>query len=376
MRKGIPSVPRSSVGKAASTCVVAFLAIGATDVLEAPGEGPRPRTARTSCDKFAAPGGSDRAPGTATRPFRTAQRLIDRLRAGQRGCLRTGSYVGSVEIASRGTAARPITLSAAPGESARIVGRIVVTRRSAHLTIRGLYLNGRNRRELPSPTVNGRNITFARNDVTNQRTAICFVLGHSRYGTARRTTIVANRIHDCGRVAATNKQHGLYVSLARDTRVLDNWIVSNADRGIQLYPDARRTYIAGNVIDSNGQGLIFGGDGATASGDTVVEGNVISNSTLRHNVEAYYPAGGTVGSNNLVGKNCIGGGARDLGSGGILEPPTGFEATDNEIAVPQFRAPRRGDYRLRPDAPCAETFSGDPGRVPGPAAGPPPLRRR
>ena len=49
-----------------------------------------------------------------------------------------------------------------------------------------------------------------------------------------------NRIHDCGELPATNFDHGVYVAEARDTVIRDNWIYSNADRGVQLYPDAGR----------------------------------------------------------------------------------------------------------------------------------------
>ncbi len=202
-----------------------------------------------------------------------------------------------------------------------------MTRRSHHFTIRRLYLDGRNREELPSPTVNGRHIRFADNDVTNEHTAICFALGHQRFGVARRVTIQRNRIHDCGTLPATNLEQGVYVAIARDTRLVGNWIYANADQGVQLYPDARRTYIAGNVIDGNGEGIIFGGSPWTAASDNLVVGNVISNSRLRENVESHFD--GPIGTGNVIRGNCIGGGVRDAGMGGILSPAVGFEAAAN-----------------------------------------------
>jgi hypothetical protein len=311
-----------------------------------------------ACDRVAAPAGP-----------RSVQRLVNSLRPGQTGCLRGGTYVGRVKIHNRGTAARPITLQSFPGQSARIVGRVWITRRSSHVVVRRLYLDGRNPPGLPSPTVNGRHIVFETNDVTNRRTGICFILGHEAYGTAQDVTIRGNRIHDCGERPATNLHQGVYVSVARDTRVVDNWITDNADQGIQLFPDARRTYIAGNVIDSNGEGIIFGGGARRAAMDNLVEGNVISNSKLRENVESHFE--GPVGSNNVVRGNCIGGGTRDIGTGGILDPQVGFEAVDNVLAAPSFRS--RGDYRLAEGSPCATVFSGDRDSVPGPSHRPPPL---
>lgn len=329
-----------------------------------------------TCDRVASPHGSNRADGTREQPFRTVRRLIDSLRPGQAGCLRRGTYAGTVEIGRRGTEARPITLRSYPGEAARLAGRLWLNGHSAHLVIQGLYLDGRNRAGLPSPTVNGHNIVFADNDVTNRHTGICFVLGHERYGVARDVTIERNRVHDCGRLPATNHDHGVYVSVARDTQVVDNWIYANADLGVHLYPDAQRTYVAGNVIDSNGEGVLFGGLGDLAPRDNLVEGNVISNSTLRFNVESHFERGDAVGSGNIVRRNCVGGGIRDEGTGGIIEPQFGFEGIDNVVARASFKAAGTADLRLTPGSPCAAVFSGDPNRVPGPHRRPPPLPRR
>ena len=48
--------------------------------------------AGTTCDRVAAPSGSDAAAGTESAPYATAQKLADSLSAGQTGCLRAGTY--------------------------------------------------------------------------------------------------------------------------------------------------------------------------------------------------------------------------------------------------------------------------------------------
>jgi Right handed beta helix region len=343
------------VAASAFLACAAIAAAGAGVVSSADDGDENTATASRSCDRLASPGS------------RAVQRLVNSLRPGQVGCLSGGTYRGPVMVHNRGRRGQPITLQSRPGESARVVGRVVVSGRSSHLIVRRLWLDGRNRDGLPSPTVNGRRIRFVDNDVTNRHTAICFALGHERFGVAQHVTIQSNRIHDCGRLPATNLDQGVYVAEARDTRIVGNWIYGNADQGIQLYPDARRSYIAGNVIDSNGEGIIFGGSGRQAAVDNLVEGNVISNSTIRENVESHFD--GPIGTGNVVRRNCIGGGVRDAGMGGILEPQVGFEATDNVLAVPSFRG--LTDYRLRPGSPCTKVFSGAPGRVPGPRLRPP-----
>jgi parallel beta-helix repeat protein len=257
------------------------------------------------------------------------QRMMSRLDPGQTGCLRGGDYRGSLELTARGTATEPITLRSYPGETARLIGGLWLKRESAYLVIRGLALDGRNAAGQPSPTVNGEHIEFVDNDVTNQHTGICFDLGHPVYGTARDITIRDNRIHDCGRLPPTNHDHGIYVGLARDTRIVDNHIYDNADVGVHMYPDAQGTYVAGNVIESNGEGVLFGGSAESAPRDNLVEHNLITDSRARYNVESHFEPGGPVGENNVVRRNCIEGGVRDDDGSGGIAPQFGFEATGN-----------------------------------------------
>ena len=118
------------------------------------------------------------------------------------------------------------------------------------------------------------------------------------------------------------------MGVARDTRIVGNRIYDNADVGVHMYPDAQRTYVARNVIDSNGEGVLFGGTVEVAPRDNLVEHNLITNSRTRYNVESHFEPGGPIGENNVVRKNCIEGGVRDDGSGGIAAQ-IGFDAIDN-----------------------------------------------
>lgn len=298
-----------------------------------------PPPAARACDRIASPAGAEHVRGT----LRGVRALVRRLRPGQTGCLRGGRYQEDLTISASG-----ITLRSYPGERAEIVGRLWIRRQAHDTVLSGLRLNGRNEERLPSPTVNGDRITFVNDDVTNDRTAICFNIGSSRYGRASGTVIRNSRIHDCGVLPARNKNHGIYVAAADDTRIVGNLIYRNADRGIQLYPDARRTVIVGNVIDGNGEGIIFSGEGGVASRDTLVQYNVISNSRVRANVESYYPPGSRVGTGNVVSDNCLFG-----GRGAMDADAAGFSASANVYADPQYADPARGDYRVAPTSPCA-----------------------
>ncbi len=331
---------------------------------------PSPASASVSCSLVASPSGSDSNPGTVEQPLQSVQWLIDSLAPGQTGCLRAGAYADSDQEIKFVTAST--TLTSYPGERATVSGRVWVSKTADATTISDLNIDGRNDRTLPSPTINADDVVIRGNDITNDHSSICVVVGSpdDTWGRAHRTVIEGNRVHDCGLLPATNFDHGIYVSAADDTIIRDNLIYDNADRGIQMYADAQRTEITGNVIDGNGQGVIFGGNEESASSNNVVEGNVITNSKIRDNVESSW--GGPIGQGNVVRNNCIGGGAYDEGDGGILAgspAKRGFSTADNTIAAPKFANRAAGDFTIDPASPCAALIAGAVAAQP-PAAAP------
>ena len=340
-------------------------AAGATAGASEPG-------AASSCARYAAPGGSDSAAGTASAPLRSAARLVASLSPGETGCLRSGVYASNDEIK---ISTPGIMLTSAPGERGRIVGRIWVAKGADGVTVEELDLDGRNSRDLPSPTVNAHDTVWRGNSVTNGHAGVsCFNLGHNTWGHADRTLIEGNRIHDCGRLPATNQDHGIYAARTVGTVIKDNWIYSNADRGVQLYPNADRTVVTGNVIDGNGQGVIFGGDSSSASDHNVVEGNVITSSTIRWNVEDHWP--GPRGTGNVARRNCVWtsrGSYRGAPDGSGIEPEaSGFAATGNVVAKPGFVDPLKRDLTLTAGSRCAEMLAGSAPVPDGPPATAPP----
>jgi parallel beta-helix repeat protein len=309
--------------------------------------GGSPTSAAGVCDRVASPG-----PGAT-------QELVNSLSPGQTGCLHAGLYEGNVKVSQPG-----ITLTRYAGEKATVKGRFWVAEGADNVTVEGLYLDGTNPNILPSPTINADGATFRRNDVTNYNHSICFSLGHPDWGRANNTTIEFNRIHNCGRLPATNHDHGIYVTTATNTLIRGNWIYDNADRGIQLYPDAQNTTITGNVIDGNGQGIIFSGEFGVASNGNLVANNVIANSKLRNNVESWYPPGNPIGRDNVVRDNCVKGGAYDEGNGGIGDQ-WGFKVEETVLTKPTYVNRSAKDFRVASGTPCRGLLAFR-GKVPGP----------
>ena len=317
----------------------------------------------SACDRVASPTGSDGAAGTVSAPYATVQQLVDSLQPGQTGCVRAGVYEEDVTLRHGGTAEAPIVVRSYPGETATLVGRLRLAEGSDYTIISDLNLVGIEHghecsRMCASPTVDANHTTWIGDDVTNDHAdTICFLLGDSGgvYGTADYTTIEDDRIHDCGALPATNYDHGIYVEESYGSRVLDNLIYNNADRGIQLYPQAINTLIRGNVIAGNGEGVDFGASGPQSSDGNLVEDNIIADSNVLYNVLSAYGPGDQIGTGNIVRHNCIGGGAYDnaTNQGGVRFDHTGFELEGNVLAKPVFVDPAQGDFALAPNSPCA-----------------------
>lgn len=327
---------RTRFGLVAAAAVA--IAVAATAITDSEDSDVEPGVPATSCDRTVEPGADVEA-------------ALESLQAGESACLAEGTHVAEGPIKLTARAARVMSV---PGDRAVLRARIWIAPGADGATIESLVLDGESLDGAPSPIISANDVVFRGNEVTNDHTAICFSIGDGP-GRPSGVVIESNRIHDCGELPATNHHHGIYVADAVGTVIRDNWIHDNADRGIQLYPNGDRTLVTGNVIDGNGEGIIISGDDEEASEDNLVEGNAITNSQLRYNVEADWP--GPVGLGNVVRDNCIHGGARDDGEGGIESPPEGFTTMDNVIEGAVYVDREAGDYRLQPDSPCAKIVS-------------------
>ena len=159
-------------------------------------------------------------------------------------------------------------MAAIPGQRATVVGQLKINPPATQVQVRDLNLNGRNLHDALGPLIYADGALLRNDNITNHHTAICVhVTQYPGSAIPRGVVIEHNRIHDCGVLPATNLDHGIYVAEADHTMIRRNLIYDNADRGVQLYPDADGSVVTGNVIDGNGEGVIFGGDSRSASDD-------------------------------------------------------------------------------------------------------------
>lgn len=322
------------------------------------------------CDKYAALTGSNANLGTEGEPFLTVQYLIDELQEGEVGCLRTGTF--AQEPSRLSVNKSNITLKSYPGERARITGRIDIPavdeseEAITGVTLADLDIDGRTNEVEGSVTLQteASDITFSGLDLTNNNAPgpgeeggfICLNITESSVmeepPLPTGNEIVNSRIHNCGKLPAENFDHGIYLGRAKETTIRRNLLYENSDRGIQFYPNADRGEVLENVVDGNGQGMTFSGDGSLTSDENTVKSNVFTNANVSWNVTSFWN-GGSVGTKNVLKGNCLYAsnpswfyngdstpGDNSTSNGGIITEGTlGFTAESNLAIKPAAQSP-------------------------------------
>ncbi|MDQ5808241.1 MAG: right-handed parallel beta-helix repeat-containing protein [Actinomycetota bacterium] len=297
---------------------------------------------------------------TPTGTINTPTELINALTAGQTGCFRGGEYwmetEGNATAYNTNVAKSNITLRSYPGELATIHGRWWITNTASNVRLEKLKLDVYSTHTSGvGLVITGDDAVIKDNDITsNDQLMICVHPAGNSGSIADRFRIERNRIHDCGGTP-NNHRHGVYVA-AGNGEILHNVIYDNADRGIQLYPNADGVDVHHNTIDANGTGLIFGGCGpvdgcatAVASDNNDVFENVFTHANLRWNIEQYGPAG----TGNTVNGNCVfASNAGYTTNGGIMPSMAGVTVGTNPIADPQYVNRAAKDFRVQ-NAACS-----------------------
>jgi hypothetical protein len=323
--------------------------------------------ASTSCTKVAAPNGSDSAAGTEAAPYRTVQRLVSSLGAGQTGCLRAGTYGGSALYMRKPDTA----LQSYPGERATLTAFLEITPEAPRSRVSGLKIDTSGNSNSVGTKLQADDAVLSDNEITKGNEGICVLAG--TYNPAQRVIIERNYIHDCGSAVQPDGSHNkfdhlIYLSGTRNAVVRWNILSANAGGwGVHMYPGA---LIEHNIIDGNQGGVIFAGSGeGSPSDNNVVRNNAITGSGPRWNVESSW-SDGPPGTGNVATANCLYSTGQGQPSG--VSSGRGFSATGNTVLSGYPYVDRAaGDYRFKPGSPCAELVGDVVAAVTGEASPPP-----
>lgn len=254
-------------------------------------------TTSATCSLYASTSGSDSNAGTAAAPVATAKHLMEKLSAGQTGCLASGQTFAAFTLSegeTHGTEAAPVTLTSTnPEDPATIDGRLTTEKGANWLTFSHLnFIYGQDTL-LPSITIASAHTSWTYDNVSGADLNICFQTNPAgdSYGAGEYTLIEHDRVHDCGHPvtkaeleAQSNDTyegrengwhtHGLYDEGVHTT-VRNSYFYDSSGIGI-LLRSGGFAVVEHNVIDANGRGVEVGNEGS--ENDTIAW-NIITNTT-------------------------------------------------------------------------------------------------
>jgi hypothetical protein len=302
------------------------------------------------CSLWAAPYGADTNPGSQGAPFLTVAKLAGTLAPGQTGCLAAGASFASREVITAvGTRAGRITITTAPGGTrASLLDGIETTQATRFLTLTNLAIGGlddsASRNVGGTVILRGYSTALTHSNVgpgtLKEIGRSCVVLDH-----AGAALIQGNILHECNGIADPQYGAGVLATISVGARIFDNVIYGNTGGdAIAFSPNAQVSRARRNLMVDNLGGVYFGGGAKVASRDTLVEQNVITQSS-RFDVHSAYTAGAPVGSGNLVQKNCL------WSPGAVVAAGAGFKLRANRSVSPRVVS-GQGTYRLAATSPC------------------------
>ncbi len=297
---------------------------------------------------YVSPSGSDSNAGTQAAPWRTVQKALSTLVAGQTALVRAGTYSQNVTLTRAGTATAPITIRAYPGETPILAAGTGATNNmplqlgngAAYARFQGLTFQGATG---PSTTNvyawgNAHDIEFSDCEVRNSQRQ-----GFFSEKTTSRLQIIGCHFHDNGGTGPVQLDHNVYIQ-GSYSAVIGNLLTGAVNGyGVQVYPSSDHIIVAGNTITGNFRdGIIIGSDGSTTTSNALIVNNIITNSQA--GISTYW--GGSVGSGN-VARNNLGWGNSQANFTG-----NGITYSSNLTGNPLYVNASAGDYRLQSASPA------------------------
>jgi hypothetical protein len=330
--------------------------------------------AAITCTKYTATTGSDTNAGSQASPFRTIQKLLDSLSAGQTGCVQDGVYSESITARTSGSAGAPITLSAVHRGGAKLNGNNNVLANAFVIT--GQYVNFQNFEIYgyssaaftagSSGNTGINNIDIKWNDIhdigRSCNSSLFGVVGI--YMHIDNVNIEGNLFHSIGRYTAgengcspTNTayedhDHAIYVSGSNNYNIINN-IFYNNQRGWSIH-------LYGGTAPSNNfkiQHNTFAFANPYRIGHILIGSPGLSNSNIQDNIfyqpqtAGIYVFSGPV-SGVTVSKNITYGGTIINGSTSGMTLSTNFDNTDPKLVNPGLF-----DFHLQPTSPAIDAAS-------------------
>ena len=302
--------PASSIGE------LGALRAGAARPKPPPAPPPAP-----SGPLYVSPSGSDSNPGTLERPFRTLQKALDTVPAGQTVFVRAGTYPEWVTATRGGSSSAPVTVQAYADEQPVLSGRLKIT--ASYVRLTGLVFEGgtkANSTEVLIYVAGGDYVEIVDNELRKAAMSAIYLSGSDG------SRVVGNWIHDNG--TRWNLDHGIYWGSGDGGLIADNVIERSYAYNIQLYPKVDNIVVTGNLISGGGRGgIVIDNDGTdTVNGNQIVANTIFGNA--EHGVRT--GADSAPGVGNVVRDNAIYNNPR----GNIYDPFNALDMSGNTFNAP------------------------------------------
>lgn len=228
------------------------------------------------------PSGSDSAPGTVSKPWRTLQyAALQATIPGTVVHVAPGTYFGPITSSRSGAAGAPITFVSDVrwGASIRSGHVDTIWRNTGNfVNIVGFEIAGPARVGIGNAGSNvlifGNNVHDIPGDGCDDTGGAGIVNGNY---TAHDDDVINNIVHDIGRDPSIQCAtiHGIYHSNTRG-RILNNIAYRNQGFGVHLWHHANSVLVANNLVFQNGHGgIVVGADDGFVDDGTVVANNMV-----------------------------------------------------------------------------------------------------
>jgi Right handed beta helix region len=322
---------------------------------------PAPLAEAGGRERYVSKRGSDRWPGSRTRPWRSIDHALESARPGDRILVRGGVYrgvrgagprtssVGPAVVASpKGRPNAPISIRPYPGERA-VIGAFVSLPSARWFRLSGFVIDGarapRGAQGVSLGNTDGAapaHVELSYNEIRHFAPSDAHAHG-ILHSSGTDTALVGNRIHHIGRQRFYD--HGIYLSGGRRVVVANNVIADiTGGYGLHVWGDFDDAWVINNTVyNSAASGFTLGGNSERGRPDRVVTANnIFAGHRGSDHAQGYAAREFQPGSGNSLRRNLSWANARSAPWEIDVIPQV-----DDRTANPRFADPRRRDFRLR-----------------------------